>query len=75
MVGSRPPRLLTKKRRYAEVSVELLAALVSSAGTIGILKLILAGIADAVCIRRPVAHTNEAKMPPIFSLTRDGVNR
>lgn len=69
-VGSSLPELPTK-RRYAEVSVQPLAAVVSSAGTIRISKLILACIADAVCTRRPVARANERKMPfDIFSNPR-----
>jgi hypothetical protein len=60
--GSSLPELPTK-RRLAEVSVQPLAALVSSAGTIRISTLILACFAaDAVCIGTPIVHANKCKM-------------
>ena len=52
------------------------SALVSSADTILVSKLKLACIADAVCTRKiGAAYANEGKMPFLFSLTCDGVNK
>jgi hypothetical protein len=67
---------LPTKRRHAEVSVHSLAALVSSADKILVSKL-KTGL-HCGCSLHPqigAAYANEGKMPFLFSLTCDGVNK